>query len=572
MPFISEHPEDVSVRKHEPTTLNCKADGHPVPNIEWYKDGELLRNTGNRMTLSSGSLFFLHVMHNKDTGTYWCTATNIAGTAISRKATLSLPSSSPSSSSSSSSTSSSSSSSSSSHHHHQHRKGNRQSSLAISSNSHAPPSGPPSDVSLKVLNKHSALLSWSPPKHPNHSTRSSLSSSSSVSTHTEPVTGYNVYARSLESSSTSGDESSEQGMSEQSNITTDGNTLSLTLNNLSPLLTYEVFVSAFNQEGSGPPSASLILRTDPMGGLLSRRPKDKSLSSLLSKDMITSMDPLKQPWWLLAIILLTVMFIFSSGVLIFLMRQRSSSKKAGSNKNQSVQHINLSLPKNYDPANPAPLIHDSMWIDGSWYGSGSSSTAATAVITTAAGNNGSCENQRTAIRTTAGASSVEHQSLLSHHQQNRGVVQQPPPSLLGSNSISQQKQSHHLFTNWSNNAPGILIPSSGHPTTTYDHSLVLDDNDSSVYSVIDGHNDYAEVSENQNHLSSFRRNHQRHNQQSGYSSQSMMHKKSLQLLQQQQQQMHTNRNQQQDRPTTPGPYATTNLINITSNALYRDLH
>jgi hypothetical protein len=376
------------------------------------------------------------------------------------------------------------------------------------------------------------------------------------------VTGYSIYVRSLESSDTGSGESG--GASEQSNITTDGNTHSLTLNNLSPSLTYEVFVSAFNQEGSGPPSASLILRTDPMGGLLSRRPKDR-ISSILSKDMITSMDPMKQPWWLLVIILLTVMFIFSSGVLIFLMRQRSNSHKSSSNKNQSVQHISLSLPKNYDPANhPAPLVHDSMWIDRSWYNGGGSG----------GGRNGGTVDQRR-----------EQSSLLSHHQlsnssSSRGV-QQP---LLGPNLISQQKQTH-LFTNWSNNAPGNhLVPAAANAAASasnaspYDHSLVLDENDSSVYSVIESsHNDYAEVSESQN-LSSFRRNqhhqHHNHNQQSSYT-QSMLHNNGGKKSQPPHYQSNRNQMQssnQQDRPTTPGPYATTNLINITSNAMYRDLH
>ena len=90
IPFITEHPENVSVKKHEPTTLNCKADGNPVPSIEWFKDGDKVKNTGNRMVLPSGSLFFLHVMHGKDTGLYWCSASNSLGTVSSHKALLSL--------------------------------------------------------------------------------------------------------------------------------------------------------------------------------------------------------------------------------------------------------------------------------------------------------------------------------------------------------------------------------------------------------------------------------------------------------------------------------------------------
>ncbi|RWS14759.1 roundabout 1-like protein, partial [Dinothrombium tinctorium] len=92
-PRITEHPTDVVVRRHEPTTLNCKADGNPSPTIEWYKDGEKVRNTGNRMMLPDGSLFFLHVIHNKreaDTGVYWCVARNEVGKARSRNASLTI--------------------------------------------------------------------------------------------------------------------------------------------------------------------------------------------------------------------------------------------------------------------------------------------------------------------------------------------------------------------------------------------------------------------------------------------------------------------------------------------------
>ncbi|KAF8795107.1 Roundabout like protein [Argiope bruennichi] len=90
-PRITEHPSDVLVRKHEPATLNCKAEGRPEPTIEWYHDGNRVMDNANRMVLPSGSLFFLHVLHTKreqDTGTYWCLATNELGKARSRNASL----------------------------------------------------------------------------------------------------------------------------------------------------------------------------------------------------------------------------------------------------------------------------------------------------------------------------------------------------------------------------------------------------------------------------------------------------------------------------------------------------
>ena len=96
-----EHPEDQFVAKNEPATLNCKAEGEPPPIITWYRNG-LPVTTANenpsshRMLLPSGQLFFLRIIHNKnskpDVGVYYCNATNpeTRVSVVSKNATLEI--------------------------------------------------------------------------------------------------------------------------------------------------------------------------------------------------------------------------------------------------------------------------------------------------------------------------------------------------------------------------------------------------------------------------------------------------------------------------------------------------
>lgn len=92
-PKIIEHPLEAVVPRHDPVTLNCKAEGSPKPKIDWYKDGQILKVEpgSHQMFLPSGDLFFLKVVHSRresDAGVYWCEAKNELGTARSRNATL----------------------------------------------------------------------------------------------------------------------------------------------------------------------------------------------------------------------------------------------------------------------------------------------------------------------------------------------------------------------------------------------------------------------------------------------------------------------------------------------------
>ncbi|KAL7849178.1 hypothetical protein SRHO_G00208010 [Serrasalmus rhombeus] len=100
-PRIVEHPSDLIVSKGEPATLNCKAEGRPMPTVEWYKDGERVEtdrdnSRSHRMLLPSGSLFFLRIVHGRrskpDEGSYVCVARNYLGEAVSHNASLEVAS------------------------------------------------------------------------------------------------------------------------------------------------------------------------------------------------------------------------------------------------------------------------------------------------------------------------------------------------------------------------------------------------------------------------------------------------------------------------------------------------
>ncbi|XP_015193166.2 roundabout homolog 4 isoform X1 [Lepisosteus oculatus] len=97
VPQIVHHPSDVVVQVDSPASLSCRAEGHPEPTIEWYRNGvpvETSRPAGQShpIILPDGSLFFLRVTPGRrghsDEGVYACVARNSLGLATSRNATL----------------------------------------------------------------------------------------------------------------------------------------------------------------------------------------------------------------------------------------------------------------------------------------------------------------------------------------------------------------------------------------------------------------------------------------------------------------------------------------------------
>ncbi|MEE6484549.1 hypothetical protein FKM82_013905 [Ascaphus truei] len=95
-PLIIDHPADLVVRRDQPATLNCRAEGNPKPTIEWYRNGEYVETSkddahSQRTLLLDGSLFFFRLNQRKgktDEGVYTCLARNPLGTAFSRNASL----------------------------------------------------------------------------------------------------------------------------------------------------------------------------------------------------------------------------------------------------------------------------------------------------------------------------------------------------------------------------------------------------------------------------------------------------------------------------------------------------
>ncbi|XP_042355984.1 roundabout homolog 1 [Plectropomus leopardus] len=96
-PRIVHQPSDVVVKVGNPASLSCRADGNPKPTIEWLQNGQPLDMTNGDeymqpLALSEGSLFFLSVGGGRRSqsheGVYTCVATNSAGKATSRNASL----------------------------------------------------------------------------------------------------------------------------------------------------------------------------------------------------------------------------------------------------------------------------------------------------------------------------------------------------------------------------------------------------------------------------------------------------------------------------------------------------
>ena len=65
-PSFTETPVNQTVKEGDNTTFHCTANGNPVPNIKWIKDGMAV-GTGDTLTFET---------NRNHSGKYWCTAEN----------------------------------------------------------------------------------------------------------------------------------------------------------------------------------------------------------------------------------------------------------------------------------------------------------------------------------------------------------------------------------------------------------------------------------------------------------------------------------------------------------------
>ncbi|XP_019355735.1 hemicentin-1 isoform X2 [Alligator mississippiensis] len=81
-PVIKSHPKEYIITVDKAATLQCEADGYPVPEITWHKDGEQIPESIRQRILSTGALQIAFVQPD-DTGRYTCMAANMAGSTSS---------------------------------------------------------------------------------------------------------------------------------------------------------------------------------------------------------------------------------------------------------------------------------------------------------------------------------------------------------------------------------------------------------------------------------------------------------------------------------------------------------
>ena len=74
-------PSNQRIRVNRNKTLFCKAEGNPLPSIQWFKEGSPLRS-GRFRYLQNGT-FLVNSVRKEDAGNYECVITQSKGSASS---------------------------------------------------------------------------------------------------------------------------------------------------------------------------------------------------------------------------------------------------------------------------------------------------------------------------------------------------------------------------------------------------------------------------------------------------------------------------------------------------------
>uniref|UniRef100_A0A8C5RY95 Ig-like domain-containing protein n=1 Tax=Laticauda laticaudata TaxID=8630 RepID=A0A8C5RY95_LATLA len=90
--FTIEPSDQIAVQE-QPLVLDCQVEGIQPISITWRKNGMLVAEGMDPMTLANGSLYFSHFQKQKEDGTsdegeYGCVARNHFGLLVSRKARI----------------------------------------------------------------------------------------------------------------------------------------------------------------------------------------------------------------------------------------------------------------------------------------------------------------------------------------------------------------------------------------------------------------------------------------------------------------------------------------------------
>ena len=77
-------PDHITRLEGESTRLECRADGYPVPEVEWLRYGAPLFYDGMHVISVNDGTVLIEGLKKSDAGAYECKATNSLGQSLSR--------------------------------------------------------------------------------------------------------------------------------------------------------------------------------------------------------------------------------------------------------------------------------------------------------------------------------------------------------------------------------------------------------------------------------------------------------------------------------------------------------